>query len=457
MPTWASKELEGWGRFPVIRTQCTRPERREEAVEALEARGDGPVIPFGLGRSYGDAALLRQGRVILTRRLDCMLDFDPETGWLRCEAGVSIEDLVDTFLPRGFFPPVVPGTKFVTVGGALASDIHGKNHHVDGTFADHVRRVELLTGTGEIVTCDATQNSDLFWATVGGQGLTGLILAMDVQLTPVESPFIELETVRANNLDEFFEVSGESGAFTHLVSWIDNARTGHAMGRSVVMRGRHARANKTLDPDPIGTIASLLEPIADVGFLENNLLLNRATIQLFNEAWFRKTPAGTSSAVVDIDTFFFPLDVVRNWNKVYGSRGFLQYQFVVPSDPEQRAVRQILELFARRGFISFLSVIKEFGDNAHPWLSFPRPGVTVAMDIPHHGPELLEAMEQADDIVADAGGRIYLGKDARLGRAHFERMYPDHEEWKAVKEKWDPDDVFQSELGLRLGLCGGGR
>jgi len=438
-----------------VESLCTRPERRGEAIAALKDRDGEPVLGYGLGRSYGDAALVTGGRLVLTTRLDCMLDFDPVTGWLRCEAGVSVEEIINTFLPRGFFPPVVPGTQFVTVGGALASDIHGKNHHVDGAWSDHVRNVELLLGTGEIVVCDAEQNAELFWATAGGQGLTGLILAMDLRLVPVLSPNIEMESIRVNNLDEFFAVSADSADFSHTVSWLDTTRRGDAMGRGIFMRGRHAGQGSEAGANPLGALADLLEPVADIGFLDSDLLLNRVTMGLFNEAFFRKTPAGVSKATVGYKPFFFPLDVARNWNYVYGPRGFLQYQFVVPKDRDHHAVRAILDLFVSRGFVSFLSVIKEFAERQHPWLSFPRPGVTVAMDIPFGGQALLDTMDEADAIVAEVGGRIYLGKDARLSRAMFRRMYPDWEAWKAVRDAADPEGVFQSDLGRRLGLCGG--
>ena len=226
MNRWVEREMYGWGRHPRVRGLVARPERRAEVKAALDDRGDGPILAHGLGRSYGDAALVANGRMVLTRRLDRMLSFDPTTGWLEVEAGVSLEEIIRTFVPRGFFPPVVPGTQFVTIGGALGCDIHGKNHHVDGTFADHVRRVELLTGSGEVVVCDAEHEPDLFWATVGGMGMTGIILSLQLKLVPIDNPFIEMESVRVESLDHFFEVSAESGDFTHTVSWIDCVTTG---------------------------------------------------------------------------------------------------------------------------------------------------------------------------------------------------------------------------------------
>jgi FAD/FMN-containing dehydrogenase len=453
MTTWADKEIWGWGRYPRVTASCARPERRREVIDALRDRGDAPVLAHGLGRSYGDAALLEGGRVLLTRRLDRLLDFDPETGWVRAEAGVSIEDLLRTFVPRGFFPPIVPGTQFVTLGGALASDIHGKNHHVDGSFADHVRRVELLTASGEVVTCDADHHPDLFWATVGGQGLTGVILALDLRLVRIDNPYIEMESIRVENLDHFFEVSAESGEFTHTVSWIDCVARGASMGRGIFMRGRHASAAAAPAGPGLGErLKATAAPILDVPFDAPGWLLNNLTIRAFNEAYFRKQIHKRSSAVVHYEPFFFPLDMVRDWNRLYGARGFLQYQLVVPPDPEHRAIRAVLEAITASGMGSFLAVIKEFGEKVHGGLSFPAPGVTLALDFPNYGQPLFDLLNGLDAIVAEAGGRVYLCKDARLARGTFRRMYPEWEAWRATRDRWDPHGVFRSALGRRLGL-----
>ena len=454
MGTWATKTISGWGRYPTATALCTRPERRSEALRALAEGEGGPLLAHGEGRSYGDAALIANGRVVLTRRLDRMLAFDPETGWLRCEAGVTIEDLLRVFVPRGFFPPVVPGTQFVTLGGAVACDIHGKNHHADGSFADHVRRLELLCASGEVVVCDATHNPELFWATVGGCGLTGILLSMEVRLYPVASPYIEMESIRVESLDEFFAVSAESGDFTHTVSWVDCVTAGKALGRGIFMRGRHAAPGVGPGADLLSPVVDHLRPLLDVKHLESNHWLNAATIRLFNEGYFRKHPRGKREAVTHYEPFFFPLDFVRSWNVLYGARGFLQYQMVVPPDPDHRAVRAVLEAITGSGMASFLAVIKEFGDRQHPWLSFPRPGVTLALDFPNYGPPLLALLDRLDRIVMEAGGRIYLGKDARLGRDTFRQMFPDWEDWRAVRDRWDPAGVFRSDLGLRLGLVG---
>lgn len=450
MTNWAHRELSGWGRCPVVEADVARPEKIREVQEAVKDRHGSPVLAHGLGRSYGDAALLKGGRVILTRRLNRMLEFDPRTGWLRCEPGVSLEEIIDTFLPRGFFPPVVPGTQYVTVGGAIGCNIHGKNHHVDGCFGDHVRRMEILTGTGDIVVCDRQTEPELFWATIGGMGLTGLILSAEVQLYPVAGPAIEMESIRVENLDEFFEVSAESGEFTHTVSWVDCVKTGDAMGRGIYMRGRHAPADAQIQTSAMDRLVESIGNVVDARPFESDLWMNSATMRLFNEAFFRKEKPGLTRSTAHYVPFFFPLDAVQNWNYLYGQRGFFQYQLVVP---DRESARECLRLTSQSGFASFLSVIKEFGDRDHGGLSFPTGGITIALDFPNLGAPLFELFDRLDGVVLEAGGRIYLGKDARLPRDRFRRMYPEWEKWKAVRDRWDPDRIFQSELGRRLGLC----
>ena len=446
---WATKQLTGWGRYPVNRQKCARPERRSEAVEALEDRDGDAVLPFGLGRSYGDAALIEDGRAILTRRLDRMLDFDPETGWLRVEAGVSLQEIIETFLPRGWFPPVVPGTQFVTAGGAVGCDIHGKNHHVHGSWGDHVRNLELLCASGDVVTCGPDQREELFWATVGGMGMTGMILAMDVKLMPVGSAAIDEESIRFDNLDEFFEISADSEDYTYAVSWIDCVASGDSMGRGVFMRGEHAPTGSEPEEGVLERLAEVGKKVVDGRPFESNHLLNGATVRMFNEAFYRKESPGLTRSIIDYEPFFFPLDSVEHWNYIYGDRGFLQWQCVVP---EREQIREILEVITGSSMASFLAVIKEFGDRDHGGLSFPQPGVTLALDFPNYGEPLFEMLDRLDDLVVEAGGRIYLGKDARLGKQDFRKMYPEWQEWKAVRDEWDPDGVFQSDLGRRLGL-----
>lgn len=448
------ERLEGWGRHPRLYAESHLIQERAHAAPLLLAlRERGPALAYGLGRSYGDAALTCEGIALKTRPLNRVLSFDPETGWIKVEAGVSIADLIQRYLPLGYFPPVVPGTQFVTIGGAIANDIHGKNHHLDGTIADHIRSVELLLASGEVVHCDATTRSELFWATVGGLGLTGLILSVELRLTSVGGPGIEMESIQVRDLDHFFEVSADSKGFTHTVSWIDCSKRGAGMGRGIYMRGRHSDAPPK--PRLLGKIAGAISPLMRVPFSMPNLMLNPLTVRAFNELYFRKHPAGSLEQITHYEPFFFPLDFVKRWNLIYGRRGFLQYQLVVPKSPNHRAIREILTAISEAGMGSFLAVIKEFGDRQHPHLSFPMPGVTLALDFPNYGPELLALLSRLDRVVIEAGGRVYLGKDARLPREHFVEMYPAWEEWRAQKMRWDPEQRFRSSLSERLGLTKG--
>jgi len=452
MADWVRQQMEGWGRWPVVTAEVSRPETQAELASAVaESNGQG-LIAYGLGRSYGDTALLPDGRMVVTSRLDRMLAFDPESGWLTAEAGVSLEEILAVFVPRGFFPSVTPGTKFVTLGGALGCDVHGKNHHVDGCFSNNVRSFELLLSSGEVVHVTRESQPDLFKATAGGLGLTGIVLSMEFKLEPIASPMIEMESVRVESLDHFFEVSAESGDFTHHMGWIDCVTRGKAMGRGIFMRGRHAAAGADARPDFVGRMKDLAHPLLSVPINGPGWLLNHATIKAFNEVYFRRHPKGMLASLVHFDPFFYPLDAVRGWNKIYGKRGFLQYQMVLPHESDHRAIRSVLNEITASGMGSFLAVIKEFGPQDNGWLSFPRAGLTLALDFPNHGPKLLALLERLDAITIEAGGRVYLGKDARLSRASFQQMYPEWETWRAVRDAADPKGLFKSAMGERLGL-----
>ena len=456
MAEWTRKELAGWGRLPVTEAEAARPETVLAARRAVADTADQglALVPFGLGRSYGDAALIRDGRAVLTRRLDRILGFDPATGWLKAEAGVSMEDLLRLFVPRGFFPPVTPGTKYVTLGGALACDVHGKNHHGDGCFSNHVRSFDLLLASGEVLTVTRESDPDVFAATAGGLGLTGLILAVEVQLTAIASPFIEVETERVPDLETFFAVSRASAGFTHTVAWLDCLARGRDVGRGVFIRGRHAPAGTERRKGLVERLTEAAAPLLGVPFDAPNLLLNQATITAFNTAYYGRHPRGVASHISAVDPFFYPLDAVRDWNRIYGGRGFYQYQMVLPPDSGHAALRELLNAIGTSGLGSFLAVLKEFGPTDNGGLSFPREGVTLALDFPNHGAPLLTLFERLDAITLAAGGRVYLGKDARLPRETFRRMYPGWEAWKATRDRLDPHHTFQSELGRRLGLSG---
>lgn len=454
--SWTRRTLSGWGRYPRLDCEVATPRRQrtvatlfDEARARQEQGSSTGWIPYGLGRSYGDAPLLESGSVLRTTGLGSFRSFEEETGLLTCQAGVTLAEILDVFGPRGFFPPVVPGTKYVTVGGAIANDIHGKNHHVDGTFTDHVEAFEMLCADGEVRTVSRSEHTELFRATVGGLGLTGTILEATLRLAHVGSPWLDVESIRVRDLDHFFEVSAASGEFSHVVTWIDCLARGKRLGRGIFTRGRHlpdARSGQT------GLLHKLpLRVPVDLP----NWVLNPVSLRLFNEVYYRKQWRERSRRTVHYEPWFFPLDAIGQWNRAYGKRGMLQYQLVVPPDPEHRAIRRVIEHVSRSGMGTFLAVIKEFGARDHGGLSFPCEGVTLALDFPNYGKTLLGLLDELDRIVVEAGGRVYLGKDARLSADMFRTMYPNWRDWKSVRDEWDPQGRFASSLGRRVGLVDG--
>ena len=439
------QRLSGWGRHPVQTCRLYRPEKTAELSELLASRPEGGVISRGLGRAYGDAALNADGGVVSHLRLDRMLAFDAATGVLECEGGVSFADVVETFLPRGFFLPVTPGTKHVTVGGALACDVHGKNHHRDGTIASFVDSFRLLTPARGVLECSRTENAEVFRATLGGMGLTGAILSARLRLLPVESAWVSVDYRRARGVDELLAMLADDGA-RYSVAWIDALATGASLGRGVMMRGGHAPAS-AVPGDPLRPKAprSLRAPVD-----APSLALNRFTVGAFNRV-YRAAHRDAEGKIVSLDSFFYPLDRVRDWNRLYGRRGFVQYQAVVPLDAA-RQLTALLERIARSGRASFLTVLKRFGPGNEAPLSFPMAGWTLALDLPVAA-GLPELLRELDRIVLDAGGRVYLAKDSALDPATFAAMYPRAEEFRTVRRTLDPDGVLTSSLARRVGLA----
>jgi FAD/FMN-containing dehydrogenase len=441
--------LSGWGRYPVVRCHVFRPERRAAVAETLAAKAVSTYIARGLGRSYGDAALNRDGGVIVHDRLDRMLAFDPASGELTCEGGVSFADIVRWGLPRGWFPPVTPGTKFVTVGGAIAADVHGKNHHRDGTLATFVRDLTLLTADGEVLRCSPAERPDVFWATVGGMGLTGMILDARVRLRPVGSGWMRVDYRKARDLDETLGVFAASDAGSpYSVAWIDCLARGRAMGRAVIMHGDHAAADdvRAAGHPPIVRRGGGLTVPWDVP----GALLNPLTVRLFNTAYYA-SHREVSGRLVDVDRFFYPLDGVGHWNRLYGRAGFVQYQAVLPGADGARGLIALLERLSGSGRPSFLAVLKRLGPANRGMLSFPRDGYTLALDLPVRA-GLLDFLRALDRIVLDRGGRIYLAKDATATPEAIRAMYPRLDEFRAVKARLDPRGVLSSSLARRLHL-----
>jgi decaprenylphospho-beta-D-ribofuranose 2-oxidase len=446
--------LGGWGRFPLARCHVFRPERRAEVAATLAAKAVPSFIARGLGRSYGDAALNDDGGVIVHDRLDRMLHFDAATGELLCEAGISFADIIDWGVPRGWFPPVTPGTKFVTMGGAVAADVHGKNHHRDGTLASFVQALTLLTADGETLRCSRAERPDVFWATVGGMGLTGMILDVRLRLRAVESSWLRVDYRKAPDLERTLAAFAEGDAGSpYSVAWIDCLARGRAMGRAVIMHGDHASAAESRAAGR-ARVAPRRGPALTIPFDVPGVLLNPLTMGLFNAAYYAAHPEARGR-LVDIDRFFYPLDGIGAWNRFYGRHGFVQYQAVVPGHEGVRGLVALLDRLSRSGRPSFLAVLKRLGPANPGLLSFPREGYTLALDMPVRA-GLLDLMRELDRLVLDHGGRVYLAKDATTTPQAVRLMYPRLDEFRAVKARLDPRGVISSSLARRLGLVSPG-
>ena len=442
-------KISGWGRYPVVDCQVATLRRREDLNDLLARRGT--LIARGQGRSYGDAALNRE-LTLSTLALDRMQAFDARTGLLACEAGVRLDDVLRTFVPRGWFPPVVPGTKFVTVGGMIAADVHGKNHHCDGTFGAHVESLTLATADGEIRVCSRTQHADLFRATLGGMGLTGVILSASFRLKPIETAFLLAETVATRDLDETMEVFEASRQWPYSVAWIDCLARGRRLGRTLVSRGAVMRrgalpasvASRPLAPAP----ASAFGMPADAP----SFLLNPLSVRLFNEAHYCWGRVHAGPQPVHFDPFFFPLDRIDAWNRLYGRRGFVQYQCVLPASESHAGLAALLARIAEAGQASFLAVLKRFGPVGEGLMSFPMEGYTLALDIPlRRG--ALSLVDILDGITHAHGGRVYLAKDACCRSRRMREGYPQLAVFDAIRTRAaGAPRKFASELSLRLGL-----
>jgi decaprenylphospho-beta-D-ribofuranose 2-oxidase len=453
--------LTGWGRTAPSAAEvvhAVHPDIVDQAMAAAitstagEGRG---LVARGLGRSYGDAAQNAGGTVVDTTWLDAIYAVDLGAGVVTVGAGVSLQALMERLVPLGWFVPVTPGTRLVTVGGAIAADIHGKNHHVDGSFCSHVIEMTLVTPTGTH-TVSPTSDPDLFWATAGGMGLTGIVTRATLQMIPVETSYMTVDTERAADLDAVMDkmLTGDH-AYRYSVAWIDCQSTGSRLGRSVLTRGDHARLEDLpprLRRQPDRARAFSPRTLARVPVTPPSGLLNPLTVGAFNEFWFRKAPVHQVAKAHHMAGFFHPLDGVGDWNRLYGSKGFLQYQLVVP-DQQGETVRRVIEALTTVRLASFLAVLKRFGPGDAGPLSFPIPGWTLALDLPVGNDQLDRLLDGLDDQVLAAGGRVYLAKDSRVSPAAFRAMYPRVDEWLAVRGRVDPDGVLRSDLGRRLDLC----
>jgi decaprenylphospho-beta-D-ribofuranose 2-oxidase len=440
--------LTGWGRIAPSVADVADPVTDAAAASLL--RAPGTKIPRGLGRSYNNAAQCGGGMVIRTSRLSRILSLDPDSGLATCEAGVSLEELMVAGLPSGWFVPVSPGTRQVTVGGAIAADVHGKNHHVAGSFASHVRSLDLLLPDGSLVTVGPRADPLLFWATAGGMGLTGFILRATVQLKPVETSRVKVDTVRTADIDETMALLSEHDSrYGYTVAWTDSMARGPRLGRSVITSGDFAGQ----DDLPPGAEPFEFKPGARLGLPAGFPpgLINRYSVALANEAWYRKAPRSRTGELQTIGKFFHPLDGIRNWNRVYGPGGFRQYQYVMPFGAEA-AVRKSFEIVSAARAPSFVTVLKRFGAGDPGLLSFPMPGWTLAMDFPARTPGLEAMLDQLDRLVLETGGRVYLAKDSRVSPEVLAQMYPRLDEFRKLRAELDPAGVLGSDLSRRLAL-----
>lgn len=427
-----------WGLTGQKSNTVSRIKWRTEELPVIKQGSS--LLPYGNGRSYGDSCLNKEGVTLDTRSLNHFISFDPKTHILRCEPGVLIADILTNFIPQGWFMPVTPGTKFITIGGAIANDVHGKNHHRRGSFGNHVIRFAILRSSGEKIICSRTQNSDLFFATIGGLGLTGLILWADIMLMPVDSPYLQVETTKFDSLGQFFDLSTESEwKYEYTVAWVDCASKG-LMGRGVFIRANHCTRSYELEKDLPGKGKEL--PFNLPGFMVNNF-----TSKVFNSLYFNAHPSGVIEQIQNYDKFFYPLDKLKNWNRLYGKKGFFQYQCVVPIDQGKKNIEAIFEEVAKSGIASPLAVLKVFGEIASKGLmSFPRHGVTLAMDFPNSGTAILGLFDRLDSIVSEAGGAVYPAKDARMSTENFCKFFPNIDEFKQYI-----DPGFSSTFWQRVG------
>ncbi|HNR30289.1 MAG TPA: FAD-binding oxidoreductase [Candidatus Hydrogenedentes bacterium] len=449
---FVAKSLTGWGRIAPRVCHVYRPEKPRLIENILRDLSQPHFIARGLGRSYGDTAVNEGGGVIDFARLNRMMRFDPATGVLECEAGVTLAEIIETFLPRGFFLPVTPGTKFVTVGGAIANDVHGKNHHRDGTFGQFVLDFGLYTPEGHLLLCSPEDNPDLFWATVGGIGLTGVILTARIRLQPVRSAYIVADYHKSRDLDDALATFEASDArYQYSVAWVDCLARGAMLGRCILMRGNHA--------DPAQLPGSLAAKPFDVRPRRDKrvpvdcpaFLLNPLNVRVFNNLFYGMHRS-VEGQIIDYDRYFYPLDQIHDWNRLYGRRGFVQYQATLPTESAKGLVALLERLSTeRRG--SFLGVLKRFGDAGPGLLSHPMKGYTLTLDIPNRT-GLVPFLRELDRILLDHGGRLYLAKDAVAAPETVAVMYPDLDRFREIKGRVDPENRLSSSMARRLGIVG---
>jgi len=444
-------ELTSWSRYPAQNCTLYRPERYS---------GFHPVgsssIARGAGLSYGDAALNENGNVVLSERINRILRFDEKIGVITAEAGVTLEEILNVIIPKRWFLPVTPGTQYITLGGAVAADVHGKNHHHDGAFSQFIEKLEVVTPVGRM-NCSAEENGALFWATVGGMGLTGFISEVTIKLRPIETAYMSVKHFGAENLTQLFECfSDESLDDQYSVAWIDCLASGNELGRGVFMSAHHARINELEEKNKQSPLTCDDRKPSAIPFDFPGWALNSLTVKALNSFYYKKNSSKDSPFISNYKEYFYPLDGVNNWNRMYGKKGFVQYQCVIPEEKAAEGIRKILETISSSKQSSFLAVLKKMGPENKGFLSFPMAGYTLALDLTINNERIFEILNQLDEMVVSYGGRVYLAKDARLNEKSFLSMYPDYPKWKKIKNQFDPDNLISSSLARRLGIMGTG-
>lgn len=402
------QKVTNWGNFPIVEKEMKSEDSFRKIKEFVQNHNE--VIARGNGRCYGDASLGES--IFSTKKLNKFISFDRLNGIIECESGVLLSDVLEISVPQGYFLYVTPGTKFISIGGAIASDVHGKNHHSEGCFSEYVIDFKLMTENGDIIICSKEENSEKFYATIGGMGLTGIILSARFKLKNIETAYIRQESIKAENLDEIFRLFDESESWTYTVAWIDCLQKGKDIGRSILMRGEHAFAHELPQKFSKNPLRLKKKFSPTVPFYFPGFVLNALTVKLFNLLYFKRQPKKEVKNIIDYETYFYPLDAINDWNKIYGKSGFIQYQMVIPKENGKEGMKKILETIANSGNGSFLAVLKLFGkNNPEAYNSFPIEGYTLALDFKVNS-KLKKLVEQLDQTVQEFGGRIYLTKDS---------------------------------------------
>jgi decaprenylphospho-beta-D-ribofuranose 2-oxidase len=441
--------ISNWGNYPRVKARNWDFQSPEELKKILTEDNFKFCIPRGNGRCYGDSAL--SANIVSTLNYRSVVSFDEVNGIFACQSGMLFDEIIKIVLPKGWFLPVTPGTKFVTVGGAIASDIHGKNHHKEGSFSNHVISLQLMLEDGAILNCSRSENADLFFATAGGMGLTGIILSAEFRLKKIETSFISQESIRARNLDHLMDLFEESRDWTYSVSWVDALSKGSSLGRGIFFRGEHASVEELQDRQQAKDYLLVEEKKSiAVPFYFPAWTLNSLSVSLFNFYFFHKHGRETKKDIVYFDSFFYPMDSILHWNRIYGKPGFLEYQFVLPKESSRSGLNEIFHTISKSKLSPFFSGLKLFG-KSNSFLSFPIEGYTMAFDFPITK-KVFELLDLLDAIVLNFGGRVYLTKDARMNQEFFKSSYSQYGEFKSVMEQYNPSKKYSSTQSQRIGI-----